>query len=241
MNQLTRFLNSTLGLKYVMGLTGLAMVLFLAGHLLGNLQVFLPKEKINAYGHFLHANAALLWGARLGLLATVGLHVWAAVTLTRRNRAARPAGYDGDPAPTAASYASRTMLMSGLIVACFVFYHLAHFTWQIPVANFLPAASAAKDFEELLVPDGPQKGYHDVHAMLVHGFSHPVPVLFYLVGLGLLCLHLSHGLSAMFQSLGVRAGVWRARLDLGAKVLAGAFFFAYASIPAAIYLRLITS
>ncbi|HMO65107.1 MAG TPA: succinate:quinone oxidoreductase, partial [Verrucomicrobiota bacterium] len=65
MNQLTRFLSSTLGLKYVMGLTGLAMVLFLIGHLLGNLQVFLPKEKINAYAHFLHANAALLWGARL--------------------------------------------------------------------------------------------------------------------------------------------------------------------------------
>lgn len=240
MNQLTRFLHSTLGLKCVMGLTGLAMVLFLAGHLAGNLQVFLPKEKINAYAHFLHANQGLLWLARLGLLATAGLHVWAAVTLTRRNRAARPAGYDGDPAPTAASYASRTMLMSGLVVACFVFYHLAHFTWQIPAVNFLPAASPAKDFEALFVADGPQKGFHDVHAMIVHGFSHPVPVLFYLVGLALLCLHLSHGLSAMFQSLGLRAGVWRARLDLGAKALAGAFFLGYASIPAAIYLRLLT-
>mgnify|MGYP001208020942 CR=1 FL=1 len=238
MNQLTRFPSSTLGLTSVFALTRLAMVLFLLGHLLGNLQVFLPKEKINAYAHFLHANAALLWGARLGLLATVGLHVWAAVTLTRRNRAARPAGYAGDPAPAAASYASRTMFMSGLIIAAFVLYHLAHYTWQVPAVNFL-ADGPAKDFGALRVAAGPQQGYHDVHAMLVHGFSHPVPVLFYFAGLALLCLHLSHGLSAMFQTLGVRSGVWRSRLDLGAKVMAAGLFLAYASIPAAAYLRLI--
>jgi succinate dehydrogenase / fumarate reductase, cytochrome b subunit len=75
--------------------------------------------------------------------------------------------------------------------------------------------------------------------MLIAGFQQPIVSLFYLIAIGLLCLHLSHGMTAMFQSLGVQEGVWRTRLEKGAQVLAIALFAGYASIPIAVYLRIV--
>lgn len=240
MKPLLLFVRSSLGLKVIMGATGAALLLFVIGHLVGNLQMFLPKERINAYGHLLHSNAAVLWTVRLGLLAVVGLHLWAAISLSLRNKAARPAAYGAGTTPYAASWASRYMLMTGLVVAAFVVYHLLHFTVQSPSINLLPASDPAKDFTRLVVEHGPQKGYRDVHAMLVAGFRQPVVTVFYLVAVGLLSLHLSHGASAMFQSLGWMEGAWRHRLERLAQGLAIAIFAGYASIPAAVYLRLIS-
>ena len=97
---------STLGRKYLMALSGAALLAFVVGHLVGNLQVFGPPELINDYAAFLHSTPALLWCARLGLLAMVGLHIWSAVSLSQANKAARPVAY-GKWNPTAASYASR--------------------------------------------------------------------------------------------------------------------------------------
>jgi succinate dehydrogenase / fumarate reductase cytochrome b subunit len=220
-----------------MGATGAALLLFVVGHLIGNLQVFLPKERMNAYAHFLHGNPALLWGVRLALLAIVGLHIWAAIVMSAQNKAARPATYA--TAPYAASWASRTMLMSGLVIAAFVVYHLLHFTLQVPAVNLLSSTDRAKDFGSLVVLNGPQKGYADVHQMLVAGFKQPVVSLAYIVAVGLLCLHLSHGASSMFQSLGLEEGIWRRRLDSGARWLAVLIFLGYAAIPIAVFLRIV--
>ncbi len=239
MKPLQLLFHSSVGKKFLMGATGIALVLFVIGHLVGNLQIFLPKERINAYAHLLHANQGLLWGVRLGLLAIVGIHVWAAITLAAQNRAARPDTYGSGTAPYGASWASRYMFMTGLVIAAFVVYHLLHFTVQLPAINLIPAADPAKDFGSLLVTSGPQKGYKDVHAMLVAGFQQPLVSLFYLVAIGLLCVHLSHGASAMFQSLGMEEGVWRTRLETGARLLAGALFLGYASIPIAVFLRIV--
>lgn len=222
-----------------MGATGAALVLFVIGHLIGNLQIFLPKEKINAYAHLLHASSGVLWAVRLGLLAIVGLHVWAAVTLTAQNKAARPEGYREGTKPYAASWASRYMVHTGLVIAAFVLYHLLHYTAQVPAVNLLSDTNTAKDFTRLVVAQGPQSGYRDVHAMLVAGFQQPLVTLFYLVAIGLLCLHLSHGMAAMFQSLGVQEGIWRSRLECGARALAVVLFAGYASIPIAVYLRIV--
>src|SRR5207249_857218 len=131
-------------------------------HLLGNLQIFLGPEAINAYGHLLQTTPELLWPARLGLVAFAGLHIWAAVTLAAQNRAARgPVNYSTAYIPTAASYASRTMMMSGVIIAAFIVYHLLHFTVQARSVNL-----TGKDFVALT--DG--KGRHDVYAMMIAGF-----------------------------------------------------------------------
>ena len=125
---------SSLGKKYIMAATGAVMVLFVIGHLVGNLQVFLGQEAINRYGHLLQTNVELLWPVRLTLLGIIVLHVWSAASLTRENRAARPVQY-ARWEPTAANYASRTMLMSGLIVALFIIYHLLHFTVMVQGVN----------------------------------------------------------------------------------------------------------
>src|SRR5438309_10853633 len=117
MNIIANLFNSSLGKKYIMAITGGAMFLFVIGHLLGNLQIFLGAEAINRYGHFLQSNKEILWPVRLGLLAMVLLHIWSAAKLIAENKAARPIGYADNPTPVAASYASRTMLMSGLIIA----------------------------------------------------------------------------------------------------------------------------
>ena len=99
-----------------MAITGLALFLFVAIHLLGNLQIFLGPEAINRYGHFLQSNLEIIWPARIGLLLMVTLHIWSAIKLSAENKAARPISYVNAPVPAAASYASRTMLISGLIM-----------------------------------------------------------------------------------------------------------------------------
>ena len=153
---------SSLGKKYIMAISGGALFLFVVGHLLGNLQIFLGAKAINRYGDFLQSHKEILWPARLGLLAMVALHSWSAVKLSAENKAARPIGYVDNPVPVAASYASRTMLMSGLIIAAFVLYHLLHYTVQVRSLNF-----TGKDFLDL----HDAEGRHDVFKMMVTGFS----------------------------------------------------------------------
>lgn len=228
MKLLSALFTSSLGRKYLMALSGAALVLFVIGHLVGNLQVFGPPELINAYGAFLHSKPALLWGARIGLLITVGVHIWSAITLSRDNKAARPVPY-ANWNPTVASYASRTMVMSGVIIATFVVYHLLHFTIQVPAINF-----TGRNFASLSTPDGHQ----DVYRMMITGFSNPLVSIFYIVSISLLCLHLSHGVSAMFQSLGLKNKSCGPFLDTLAKSFAVILFIGYASIPAAVLLGL---
>src|SRR5687768_2425847 len=118
MNILAGLFRSTLGRKFIMAATGAALLIFVIGHMLGNLQIFLGPKAINDYGHFLQSKPLLVWGVRIGLLVMVALHIWAAITLVQLNRAARPQGYT-DTKPVASSYASRTMFMSGLIILAF--------------------------------------------------------------------------------------------------------------------------
>lgn len=211
-----------------MALTGLALVLFVVLHLLGNLQFFLGRETINRYAHFLHSTPELLWGSRLGLIALVGLHLWAAIRLSIENKAARPVGYDRNK-PIGSTYASRTMLMSGLIIAFFVIYHLLHFTLQVPVVNL-----RGTDFRVLV--DEAQR--HDVYQMMVTGFENPAVTVFYLVGVGLLCLHLSHGVSSLFQSLGLRTGKYSPLIKRLGSVISVVLLIGYWSIPLSVLLGL---
>src|SRR6185312_4001738 len=135
MKVITNIFRSSLGKKYIMAISGLVLFLFVIAHLAGNLQFFLGPESINRYGDFLQTNVELLWPARIFLLLMIGLHIWSAIKLSAENKAARPVGY-ANWNPTAASYASRTMLMSGIIVLVFIIYHLLHYTVQVQAINF---------------------------------------------------------------------------------------------------------
>src|SRR5438093_10160960 len=123
MKLITHIFDSSLEKKYIMAVTGFMLFLFVIGHLVGNLQVFLGPEAINRYGHFLQSNPELIWPARIFLLLMMALHVWAAMQLSVENKAARPVGYT-QWKPVGSSYASRTMLLSGVIIFIFVVYHL---------------------------------------------------------------------------------------------------------------------
>jgi succinate dehydrogenase / fumarate reductase cytochrome b subunit len=226
MKIITHIFKSSLGKKYVMAVTGFVLFLFVIGHLAGNLQIFLGPEAINRYGHFLQSNPELIWPARIVLLLMVGLHIWSAISLSRENKAARPVGY-AEYHPVASTYASRTMLMSGLIVLAFIIYHLLHFTAQVKYINL--TGQSFVDFTD------PEKR-HDIYKMMVVGFSNGWVSGFYIIAIGLLCLHLSHGVSSMFQSIGWKNAAYGPTLDKLARYGAVLIFLGYIAIPASILL-----
>ena len=230
MNIITHVFKSSLGKKYIMAVTGFVLFLFVIGHLAGNLQLFLGQEAINRYGYFLQSNPELIWPARLTLLLMVGLHIWSGTKISLENRAARPVGY-AVYQPVGSSYASRTMLVSGSIVFVFIVYHLLHYTAVVQYLNFTGQDFAA--FMEKLPGQVPPER-HDIFKMMVVGFSNVWVSAFYVLGLALLCLHLSHGASSMFQSLGWKNEAYRPFLDNAARVVAVAIFIGYTAIPVAI-------
>lgn len=214
-----RPLLSTVSTKSVMALTGLALVGFVLAHLAGNLQVFLGREKLNAYAQTLKDLGPLLWVLRAGLLAVFVVHVACAVRLTLWNRAARPVPYVS-ARPQVSSAAGRSLLLTGLVVAAFVAYHLLHFTL------------GATHPEHFALVDA--KGRHDVYGMVVEGFRQWPVTVAYLVAQVALFFHLSHAVSSAFQSLGVthpRLAFLKGRFGL---LLAGAVLAGNASIPLAV-------
>ncbi len=216
---LLRLWQSSLGKKYVMAITGLMLFGFVVIHMIGNLQFFGGETLINEYAESLKSKPPILWGARLSLLAAVALHITAAAQLYRANRRARPVGYDGGKV-VASTLANRTIIVSGLIVFAFIIFHLAHFTigWVNP--DFMMMTDAA--------------GHHDVRGMMIAGFRNPAVSIFYIVSVGLLCLHLSHGVASIFQSLGLRSKKTEANLKKLALVAAIVLFFGFCAIPVAV-------
>jgi succinate dehydrogenase / fumarate reductase cytochrome b subunit len=203
---------SSLGKKYIMALTGLALIGFAAGHLVGNLQIFSHPDKINGYAHFLQGLGPMLWVVRLSLLTLALLHVWAAIQLTLENSKARPAEY-GFKHTIQATLASRTMRWTGAVVAAFIVYHILHFTVGAVGGDTFKANLAeytmTHDFHLFgLTIVGAGAKVHDVHTMMVLGFQKPVVAIFYMVAVSLLSFHLWHGFESAFQSLGLRTSRW---------------------------------
>lgn len=199
-----------------MALTGLVLAGFVLGHMTGNLLVFKGAGAINEYAEWLHAHPGLLWAARSVLILSVVAHIWSGVLLTIENRIAR-AGGPAIEATRRASLSSRTMPYSGVVILAFIIFHLLHYTFRI-------IALGGKDFGG------------DVYAMIIAGFSQPVVAMFYIVSMILLCLHLSHGISSMFQTLGLRNERWRGRLDVLATLYGWVIALGFISIPLAVLL-----
>lgn len=188
MSWIIGFFRSAMGKKAVMAVTGVMLFGFVLTHMVGNLKLYFGPEKINGYAEGLrelgapllsHGDALLI--ARLGLIAAVVLHIYAAASLTLVNRRARAHGY-ARKSPQAATYASRTMRYGGLIILAFVIYHLMHFTWGNVHGDFVPG---------------------DVYHNVVSGFQNPLISGFYILAQLALGLHLYHGLWSMLQTLGL--------------------------------------
>lgn len=191
MGWFARGLSSSVGTKYVAAISGLFLLLFVLAHMLGNLQIFLGPEALNAYAHKLQSLGAALWVARAGLLGILALHLWAVLRLQLKNWAARPVKY-ADQSPLKSTLASRTMIWTGLLVLAFIVYHVLHFTLGVTD----PATYAQVD---------PATGYKDVYGMVVRGFQQAPVAISYIVAMFLLWFHLKHGITSIFQTLGLNA------------------------------------
>lgn len=199
--------STALAKKAIMAVTGLMLFGFVVSHMAGNLKAFQGSEKFNAYAEALRElgtpflpHAGLLWSARLGLLAAVILHIWAATSLTMMNRRARPDAYRLRSS-VQADYASRTMRYSGYLLGFYIVYHILHLTIGSAHPNFMPSDP-----------------YHN----LISGFSvKPIAITYIFANL-LLGLHLYHGLWSMFQSLGLshpRYNPWRRQFAVAFSVI----------------------
>ena len=212
-------LQSSLGKKYLVGLTGLVLFCFVLAHLIGNLQIFLGAESINRYGNFLKTNPEILWSSRLGLIVVLVIHVWTTILLAIQNRAARNQDY-AIHASLDVTAASKSMVLTGGIVIFFVAFHLAHYTFMVTHPEF-------KDLHDGL-------GRHDVYRMMILGFSDPKVTGFYLIGVGFLSFHLSHGVQALFQTIGFETESNQLWIRRFAWAVSWLIFIGYVSIPVSI-------
>src|SRR5437016_2668207 len=219
------FCHSSVGRKMIVAVTGVILILFVIGHLLGNLQIYLGPEWINAYSQHLRDLGPILWAIRTFLLVSVILHIYFTILLAIENRRARPEAYR-DRNYVKATWASRHMAVSGLVVLAFIIFHLFHFTAR----KFNPQFPLLK-----LDP----LNRYDVYSMMVYGFQNIYVSAFYVVGLFLLALHLTHGSSSFFQSLGLNNERLTPKLAVAGRIFAWLLFIGYTSIPIAVLLGFI--
>jgi len=214
--------NTMIGKKVVMAITGIALIGFVIGHMLGNLKIFTGAETINAYSRFLREVGTpeleygqLLWLVRIFLMICVALHITAAVQLTRMSRAARPIGYTAKR-DIETTWGARTMRWGGVLLVAFIVFHLLHFTGGV-------VGFGAGQFKDLAV-------YQNV----VAGFAVWPIAIFYIVAMGALCLHLDHGIWSMLQTLGWNTARNEPTLQIISRVIAIVVFLGFTSVPVAV-------
>ena len=210
---------STVGIKAVMSITGIILFLYVLGHLLGNLQIFLPdaKEDLRNYAALLHRSMALLWVVRGFLIVAILLHIWSYVVLGTRKLKSRPVGYKMKKA-VGSTFASRTMYWSGPVIAAYVIYHILHMTTGTVHPDFLEG----DPYDNVVI------GFH----------SYPVAII-YIIAIILLCMHLYHGLWSWLQSLGLYHPRYTPMIKRAAAVIAILIAAGYISIPVAVLTGLV--
>lgn len=219
MNIIKCIFASSIGKKYVMAVTGLMLFGFVCIHLIGNLQIFLGPDHINAYAAMLQGNKLVLWSFRAVMLFLVMTHITMALLLTLENRAARPVAYADGKVPYS-SFASRTMVFGGIALFAFILFHLLHFTVGVVTPDIMHHTDA--------------KGRHDVYQMMIEGFSYKWVSLTYMVAMVALFLHLSHGVESFFQTLGLKNRVYGCAITAFSKIAAAVILLGNCSIPLAV-------
>jgi succinate dehydrogenase / fumarate reductase, cytochrome b subunit len=218
-----RLLSDSIGRKAVMAVTGLLMVLFVVAHLLGNLSVFAGANALNTYAQKLHDLAPLVWVSRVVMLTAVLAHLFFSIQITLENEAANPTKYAVDRS-LRATFASKSMIWTGLLLAVFIGYHLLHFTIRA-----LPGMALGTD----------ALNRFDVYAMVVDAFQKVSIAMVYLLGMVALFLHLSHGVQSLFQTLGLGNDKTLPAFGTGSKVLSTIFLIGYGAIPVLILIGLV--
>ena len=192
------FYRSAIAKKWLMAISGIALLGFVLAHMVGNLKLFLGESHLNDYAEWLRdfgepafPRTFLLWSLRIGLIAAFVIHIVAAAQLTRMNHKARPEKYQSPRDYAAANFASRTMRWTGVIVGLFLIFHLLDLTWGTANPDYVRG---------------------DVYRNMIASFDRPLVAAIYIVANLALGLHLFHGSWSMFQSLGwnsPRYNPWR--------------------------------
>lgn len=180
------FLRSSIGKKYLMGLAGAGWTLFVLGHMAGNMLIFAGPEAFNSYGHAIVSNKPLLIGTEVFLVVCLLIHVWMGVLLTLENKKAKPSKYAVSAnSEKKSSTASAFMAAQGSLILAFIVIHI----------------NSIKFGKEYYITHSGVE-MRDLYRLVVESFQSPLYTGFYVVALLLLGLHLSHGVSSIFQSLG---------------------------------------
>ncbi len=215
-----KYLKSSVGAKHLMAITGLMLVGFVFAHMIGNLQIFKGQDAINSYAVKLQGLGPLLWIMRAGIVVAFVLHIYSAIRLVWMNSAARPVKYK-KVKNDKSSFASRTMIYGGIIVALFLVFHLMQLT--------LGGGPLPENFN--LVDE---LGRHDVYNMTVLGFQNPAVAGAYVVAMLALAIHLSHGVTSLFQSLGLSHPKYNGMIKMAGPAIGTLVFLGNSSMPIAV-------
>jgi succinate dehydrogenase / fumarate reductase cytochrome b subunit len=189
-------------MKILIGVTGLALVLYLIVHIAGNLMVFGGPSLFNKYAYTLESNP-LIPVIEIGLLLIIVVHVYKTVTMFLSNRRARPARYamkKGADYTSRKSVASSTMIFTGLWLLVFLIIHVKAFRYGTEYAW--------------------AEGGRDLYRLEIENFASPLIVVFYVLSMLVVGSHLWHGASSAFQSLGLDNPRWTPRIRATGKILA---------------------
>ena len=223
-------LKSSLAKKYAMALTGLFLCSFLVGHLLGNLQLFIPieeggREAFNEYAQFMTTNPLVKVLSYL-TYASVLFHVIDGFVLVLQNRKARPTRYAVEKGSANSGWSSRNMAVLGTIVLVFIVTHMQNFWWKMHFGDMPEQADGLKDLHKVVL------NFFDpgVNSMALAATT------LYVLGMGGLGFHLWHGFGSAFQSLGLRHDGYTPLIEKLGRAFAVIVPAAFASIPLYLFL-----
>ena len=216
----------TLLRKLLMAVTGLLMLLFIIGHMLGNMSLFFGPASINAYAAHLRDLGLLFWLERLVMIGVAGVHIGLGIILTLENWASRPEGY-AQRKYVRSSLFSRTMIYSGLVILVFGIFHVFHFT------------VGAINSEAAHLVDA--SGRHDVYSMVVANFQQAGLAILYVAAMVAVLFHMSHGIGSLFQTIGWNNDQTLTGVQKTGRIVAIVLFVGFIAVPLSIVLGIVNS
>lgn len=229
MPSLIKALNSQVGRKFMTGITGIGLMLFLIGHLAGNLTIFGESQAFNIYTYTLESLGPLLYIIEAGLVFFFLYHAILGISIWRQRKKARPEGYNTyqtKGGPSHQSLASRSMIISGIVLLVFLVFHIMHFKFGL----FSP------DEGTVILESAGGVEARNLRALVIAEFQNPLVAFSYIAVLALAILHLSHGAWSAFTSLGMKHGETSKKVQIGAYIFAIVLMLGFIFIPLYIFL-----
>lgn len=214
------FFSTTIGKKYLMGISGLVWAGFVFVHMMGNLTILISADLYNAYGHAVTSNKPLLYATEVALMGALILHVYLAISLSLANRKAKGHQPQSKTNGTkAVSVASQSMAIHGSLLLVFIISHLITFKFGAEYTTIVNGVEM-----------------RDLAKLMYEVFTQPLAVGWYIVCLILLGTHLSHGFGSVFQSFGLLHPAYQSKIKFASWAYASVVTLGFLSNPIYIYL-----